>query len=143
VLLTLAGRPCRGPGGRGKPGAMCCSNHSADVARDKPFLSNNGFRGKDYSAPTYGLRIWQLSLRFPNTKAHRWAYRFMTCITSLQGVEQTGSARRRLPHGNSEQIARHCMARVRVADGGGGLALIQLWRLHFLLPFDNFRVNCC
>jgi hypothetical protein len=41
-------------------------------ARDR-FLVSNGFRVEDYSAPTYAIRIWRLPLRFPNTKAHRWA----------------------------------------------------------------------
>jgi len=41
-------------------------------ARDH-FLSSNGFRLEDYSASNYALRIWCLSLRLPNTKAHRWA----------------------------------------------------------------------
>ena len=55
---------------------MTSSGYSDDLtlheARDR-FLSSNGFRVEDYSAPTYTLRIWRLSLRLPNTKAHQWA----------------------------------------------------------------------
>jgi hypothetical protein len=62
-------------------------------ARDR-FLSSNGFRVQDYSAPTYGLRIWGLSLRFPNTKAHRWATPLHDLHHILTGYETdwTGEA---------------------------------------------------
>lgn len=41
-------------------------------ARDH-FLASNGFRIRDYSAPTYTIKLWGLSVRLPNTKAHQWA----------------------------------------------------------------------
>ena len=37
------------------------------------FLRQNDFRVADYSAPTYTIKILGVPLRFPNTKAHRWA----------------------------------------------------------------------
>jgi hypothetical protein len=49
-----------------------CDSLTLREARDR-FLSANGFRVEDYSAPTYALRFWRLSLRLPNTRAHRWA----------------------------------------------------------------------
>lgn len=41
-------------------------------ARDR-FLAFNGFQVEDYSAPTYAVKLWKVRIRFPNTKAHRWA----------------------------------------------------------------------
>ncbi len=41
-------------------------------ARDR-FLTSNGFRIEDYSAPTYTVKFCRLPVRFPNTKAHQWA----------------------------------------------------------------------
>jgi len=62
-------------------------------ARDH-FLSSNGFRVEDYSAPTYGLRIWRLSLRLPNTKAHQWATPLhdLHHILTGYGTDWTGEA---------------------------------------------------
>jgi hypothetical protein len=37
------------------------------------FLASNGFRGEDYSAPTYTVKLWRFPVRFSNTKNHRWA----------------------------------------------------------------------
>jgi hypothetical protein len=37
------------------------------------FLTANGFRVEDYTAPTYTVKLWRLPLKFPNTKAHQWA----------------------------------------------------------------------
>lgn len=41
-------------------------------ARDH-FLASNGFYVEDYSARTYTVKLGRLPIRFPNTKAHRWA----------------------------------------------------------------------
>ena len=62
-------------------------------ARDR-FLSSNGFRVEDYSAPTYALRIWGLSLRLPNTEAHRWATPLhdLHHILTGYGTDWTGEA---------------------------------------------------
>lgn len=37
------------------------------------FFNGIGFRVEDYSAPTYTVKILGVPLKFPNTKAHRWA----------------------------------------------------------------------
>jgi hypothetical protein len=37
------------------------------------FLSDNGFRIDDYSAPTYTVKLFGIPFKFPNTKAHQWA----------------------------------------------------------------------
>jgi len=37
------------------------------------FLAANNFRVEDYSAPTYTVKILDVPLKFPNTKAHQWA----------------------------------------------------------------------
>lgn len=41
-------------------------------ARDQ-FFAANGFHLEDYSAPTYTVKLFGLPIKFPNTKAHRWA----------------------------------------------------------------------
>ena len=58
------------------------------------FLSSNGFRLEDYSAPTYALRIWRLSLKLPNTKAHQWATPLhdLHHILTGYGTDWTGEA---------------------------------------------------
>ena len=58
------------------------------------FLSSNRFRVEDYSAPTYALRIWRLSLKLHNTKAHQWATPLhdLHHILTGYGTDWTGEA---------------------------------------------------
>jgi len=62
-------------------------------ARDR-FLSSNGFRVEDHSAPTYTLRLCRLSLRLPNSKAHQWATPLhdLHHILTGYGTDWTGEA---------------------------------------------------
>jgi len=54
------------------PLPVCPNTRTLREAR-KRFLRENGFRVEDYTAPTYTVKICGLPLKFPNTKAHRWA----------------------------------------------------------------------